>query len=229
MGPSCRIVSVTKRTHGSGADPAPGTLGEVLYADHTKARVSEDAWVALVRAIAARDQRALRFLYESTHRLVFTFLARLVHDRQSAEELTVDTFHAVWCRAADYDPAGGSVLGWIMNQARSRGIDRLRYERRKKRTAPPLSDDAFRTGSTDSHSAAGDALEAMQQGEALRDSLSSLTADEREAIEAAFFRELSYPEVAVRLNQPLGTVKTRIRSGLEKLRQVLRASKGRQP
>lgn len=186
--------------------------------DPTRARVSEHVWVALVRAMAAGDQRALCALYERTHRLVFTFLARLLNDRESAEELTVDTFHAVWTRAAKYDPAGGPVLGWIMNQARSRAIDRLRYAQRKKRTAPPSSDDALGIDTADS---AGEAIEANQQGQVLRECLSTLTAGEREAIEAAFFLELSYPEVAARLNQPLGTVKTRIRSGLEKLRHAL--------
>ncbi|MHB8813400.1 MAG: sigma-70 family RNA polymerase sigma factor [Steroidobacteraceae bacterium] len=180
--------------------------------------------MALVRAMAAGDQRALRALYDSTHRLVFTFLARLLDDRRSAEEVTVDTFHGVWCRAAQYDPAGGPVLGWIMNQARSRAIDRLRYEQRQKRTAPPLSGDAFRADGADST----EAIAAVEQGRALRECLSTLTAGEREAIEAAFFLELSYAEVAARLNQPLGTVKTRIRSGLEKLRQSLIAHK-RQP
>ncbi|HZT00855.1 MAG TPA: sigma-70 family RNA polymerase sigma factor [Steroidobacteraceae bacterium] len=182
-------------------------------------------WVALVRAMAAGDQRALRALYERTHRLVFTFLARLLNDRRSAEEVTVDTFHAVWRRAAQYDPAGGPVLGWIMNQARSRAIDRLRYEQRKKRTAPYSADDAPSGNGTDS---TGEAIEAIQQGQALRESLSVLTAGEREAIEAAFFLELSYHEVAAQLNQPLGTVKTRIRSGLEKLRQALSVQAGRQ-
>jgi RNA polymerase sigma-70 factor (ECF subfamily) len=167
--------------------------------------------------MAAGDQRALRALYERTHRLVFTFLARLLHDRRSAEELTVDTFHAVWRQAAQYDPAGGPVLGWIMNQARSRAIDRVRYDQRKKRTAPPPSEDACAVGAADS---IGAEIEALEQGQQLRECLSALTAGEREAIETAFFLELSYPEVAVRLNQPLGTVKTRIRSGLEKLRQA---------
>jgi len=168
--------------------------------------------------MAVGDQRALRALYERAHRLVFTFLARLLNDRQSAEELTVDTFHAVWSRAAKYDPAGGPVLGWIMNQARSRAIDRLRYEQRRKRTAPPPSDDVLGADAAD---AAGEAIEATQQSQTLRECLSNLTAGEREAIEAAFFLELTYSEVAARLNQPLGTVKTRIRSGLEKLRHVL--------
>lgn len=139
-------MSAIQRPQGSGADPARKTLGDLLYADPAHPRVSEDAWVALVHAMAAKDQRALRALYDRTHRLVFTFLARLLNDRESAEELTVDTFHAVWNRAANYDPAGGPVLGWIMNQARSRAIDRLRYEQRKKRTPPPPSDDASGVG-----------------------------------------------------------------------------------
>lgn len=211
-------MNAAQRHGGSGTDSPPATLGDLLYSDRTQARVSEGAWVALVRAMAAGDQRALRALYERTHCLVFTFLARLLNDRRSAEEVTVDTFHAVWQRAAQYDPAGGPVLGWLMNQARSRGIDRLRYEQRKKRTAPPSSDDASAGSGTD---ATGEAVEAIQQGHALRQSLSVLTAGEREVIEFAFFLELSYPEVAARLNQPLGTVKTRIRSGLDKLRQAL--------
>lgn len=219
-------MSATQRTGGSGTDCPPQTLGDLLYADHTQARVSEGAWVALVRAMAAGDQRALRALYERTHRLVFTFLARLLNDRRSAEEVTVDTFHAVWQRAARYDPTGGPVLGWIMNQARTRAIDRLRYEQRKKRTARPCADDGSADGGTDS---ADEAIEAIQQGQALRESLSVLTSGEREAIEAAFFLELSYPEVATRLNQPLGTVKTRIRSGLEKLRQALSVQEEPQP
>lgn len=218
-------MSAAQPARGSRADCPPETLGDLLYADRTQVRVSEGAWVALVRAMAAGDQRALRALYERTHRLVFTFLARLLNDRLSAEEVTVDTFHAVWQRAAQYDPAGGPVLGWIMNQARTRAIDRVRYEQRKKRTAPPHAADASSGGDTDS---TGEAIEAIQHGQVLRESLSVLEVGEREAIEAAFFLELSYAEVAARLHQPLGTVKTRIRSGLEKLRQALSLQEGRQ-
>jgi RNA polymerase sigma-70 factor (ECF subfamily) len=173
--------------------------------------------------MAVGDQRSLRALYERTHRLVFTFVARLLNDRRSAEEVTVDTFQAVWSRAAQYDPAAGPVLGWIMNQARSRAIDRLRYEQRKKRTAPPASLDIGGKGGPDDTS---EMIDAIQQGKALRACLSTLAAGEREAIEAAFFLELSYPEVAKRLNQPLGTVKTRIRSGLQKLRQAVSVQQG---
>lgn len=102
---------------------AAATLGALLYADSTKARVAEQDWVGLVRAVAAGDAMALRELYERAHRVVFTLLVRLTHDRSLAEQLTLDVFHDVWRRAASYDADSVSVLGWIMNHARSRAID----------------------------------------------------------------------------------------------------------
>jgi RNA polymerase sigma-70 factor, ECF subfamily len=109
------------------------TLGDVLYAHEPKGPVPERDWVGLVQCIAARDQLKLRTLYAQTHRIVFTLIMRIVGNRETAEELTLDVFHDVWRRASAYDPAGGSVLGWILNQARSRAIDRFRFEHRKKR------------------------------------------------------------------------------------------------
>lgn len=196
---------------------SPGTLGDVLYPDKGKSLVPEKEWVALVRSVAAGDQLALHALYERSHRAVFTLIVRITSNRETAEEVTLDVYHDLWRRASGYDPANGTVLGWIMNQARSRAIDRLRFEGRKKRVdADP--DGWLRTGEmADSH----DILELKQQGEALRAALAMLTADERRAIEAAFFGELTHAEVAERLKQPLGTIKTRIRSGLHKLRQAL--------
>ena len=114
-------------------DGPSGTLGDLLYADKAKTPVSEKEWVGLVQSIAAGDQRALHALYERTHRIVFTLIARITNNRETAEELTLDVFHDVWRRASTYDAAGGSVVGWIMNQARSRAIDRLRFDQRKKR------------------------------------------------------------------------------------------------
>jgi DNA-directed RNA polymerase specialized sigma24 family protein len=110
-----------------------GTLGDLLYADNAKSRVSEKRWVALVRSIAMGDQRALHELYERTHRVVFTLIMRITNNRQVAEELTLDTFHDLWQRAATHDVTGESVVGWIMNRARSRASDRFLFERRKKR------------------------------------------------------------------------------------------------
>jgi RNA polymerase sigma-70 factor (ECF subfamily) len=207
----------TERAETGRVDKSPATLGDVLYAK-IRAPVPEQEWAALVEAIAAGDQLALHALYEMAHRLVFTLIIRLTAKREIAEELTVDVFHGIWRQASRYDPASGTVLAWIMNQARSRAIDRLRFESRKKRSnggdALPEPEPAADPR---------DVLELRQQSEALRKALATLTADERLAIETTFFAGLTHVEAAARLNQPLGTVKTRIRSGLHKLRHALGA------
>jgi len=207
------IVSGSNHEH---RDTGPaGTLGELLYADQAKPRVAEGEWRELVAAIAAGDQLALRALYDRSHRLVFTLTMRILGNRASAEEVTLDVFHDVWRRASSYDGAGGSVLGWIMNQARSRAIDRLRFEGRKKRTQTGVEEPQAVNITTE------DAAEDAEQIPALQRALEALTPDERQAIEAAYFSEFTYVEVAQRLNQPLGTIKTRIRSALGKLRRAL--------
>ena len=200
----------------NGRDDSPGTLGDVLYAK-SKTLVLESDWVRLVQSVTAGDQSALHALYERAHRPVFTLIVRITANRETAEELTLDVFHDVWRRASGYDPVDGTVLGWIMNQARSRAIDRLRFDQRKKRVDPHAGDPLQPVEAADSE----DLLSFKQQGQAVRNALVVLTPDERQAIETAFFSELTYAEVAVRLGQPLGTVKTRIRSGLQKLRQAL--------
>ena len=211
------VVMLEELTH-----KQPETLGDVLYAN-SKAPVPEQDWATLVQSIAEGDQLALHALYEMAHRLVFTLIMRITANRETAEELTIDVFHDVWRRASHYDAANGTVLGWIMNQARSRAIDRLRFESRKKRSpgvdTPPLADVA-----PDPY----DVLELREQGELLRAALEALTPDERQAIEATFFGGLTHAEAAARLDQPLGTIKTRIRSGLHKLRRTLTAE-GRKP
>jgi RNA polymerase sigma-70 factor (ECF subfamily) len=198
------------------------TLGDVLSANRTKNVVTEADWLRLVQSIAAGDQLALYGLYEQSHRVVFTLICRIINNRETAEELTLDVFHDVWRRASAYDPADGSVVGWIMNQARSRAIDRWRFEHRKKRVDTGRDSSAPVTCENPQQ-----IYEVQEQNRLVRDSLEVLTSDERQAIETAFFSELSYKEVAAKLNQPLGTVKTRIRSGLEKLRQSLANALGR--
>ena len=207
---------------GSGVPPRESsfqeesTLGALLYADGWTAPASEQDWATLIRSIAGRDQRALHALYAQTHRIVFTLCLRITGRREMAEEVTLDVFHGVWQRAAAYDPAGGPVLGWIMNQARSRAIDRVRFEQRRKRVPeadPPPPAEAPGTPH--------EMLQSREQARLLREALHRLTPEERRTIETAFFSELTYREVAEHLNHPLGTVKTRIRSALGKLRDAL--------
>jgi RNA polymerase sigma-70 factor (ECF subfamily) len=198
-------------------ESAPKTLGDVLYADRNQVHASENEWVEVVRRVAAGDQLALHWLFERTQGIVFTLIVRITKNPATAEELTLDVFHNVWKKASTYDASGGSVVGWIMNQARCRAIDRLRFEQRKKRVNT-YPDSLLPT------TVVADAQQAAifeEQRRLLRTAPNVLTAEERQAIETAFFSEMTYQEVAMKLNQPLGTVKTRIRSALAKLRQKL--------
>jgi RNA polymerase sigma-70 factor (ECF subfamily) len=129
---------------------------------------------------------------------------------------------SIWRRASDYHAAKGTVLGWIMNQARSRAIDRLRFEGRKKR-----SEDGDVQPLTEAAADPRDVLEEREQRGSLRAALAALTPDERRAIETTFFAGLTHAEAAARLNQPLGTIKTRIRSALHKMRRTVAAEAGK--
>jgi RNA polymerase sigma-70 factor, ECF subfamily len=175
------------------AQSAPATLGDVLYRDKSKGAVPEAEWLRLVQSIAAGDQVALHALYERAHRVVFTLMVRITGNRETAEELTLDVFHDVWRRAMRYDAAKGTVLGWIMNQARSRAIDRVRFDARKKRADPQSGEPLAGADASDS----AEIFALKQQSAALRGALAVLTADERAAIEAAFFSELTHAEVAL--------------------------------
>jgi RNA polymerase sigma-70 factor (ECF subfamily) len=142
---------------------------------------------------------------------------RITSNRETAEEVTLDVFYDVWRKASTYDPANGSVVGWIMNQARSRAIDRLRFDQRKKRVNTYPHSLRPTTDIVDPQQA----CLFDEQSRLLRNALEILTPEERNAIETTFFYELTHEETARKLNQPLGTVKTRIRSGMGKLREVL--------
>ena len=174
---------------------SPGTLGAVLYPRGAQQLVREEEWAALVRSAAAGDQAALHGLYERARRPVFTLAVRITGSRETAEEVTLDVFLDVWRRAWSYDPANGTVLGWIMNQARSRAIDRVRYETRVKRVdpradVPEEADDALDPC---------ELLEIKQRGSTVRAALDALTPDERSAIESAFFVGRTHSEVAEQL------------------------------
>lgn len=124
----------------------------------------------------------------------------------------------MWRRASTYDPARGTVLAWILNQARSRAIDRLRFDGRLKRTVPPGVPE-WREPTAPRGAEEHAALQ--EDVHRLRTALGDLTTGERDAIETAFLRELSYADAAEELKEPVGTIKTRIRSGLAKLRVAM--------
>jgi RNA polymerase sigma-70 factor, ECF subfamily len=113
------------------------TLGDVLFTGDTSELVSEAQWVALLQSVAARNERALLELFNKTQGVVFGFISCVVNDRDIAESLTVEVFHEVWRHAASFDPALGSVLGWIMRQARSKAAESLRSSQNYATLAEP--------------------------------------------------------------------------------------------
>lgn len=210
---SIRAMSATRPLQDNEA-AGPTTLGSLLYGDGTKSRISEGAWVALVAAMASKDVRALHTLYDHLHGFVFTIALRIANNRATAEEITVDVFHEAWRRADRYNPIDGTVVGWVMNLARSRAIDRSRFDNRRKRVpAAPLSGEPV--------AEAPDVVEQRERTTRVKAALAGLTNEERTAIELAYFSDSTYAEVARRLDVPLGTIKSRIKSGLAKLRFAL--------
>jgi RNA polymerase sigma factor (sigma-70 family) len=199
------------------------TLGDVLYAGPAQPLVPEKDWIDLVRSTAAGDYLALRDLYERTHRVVFTLIMRTISNRAIAEDLTLDVYHDVWQRASRFDGANATVVGWIMNKARFKAIDRMRFEQRSKQSETGQSPGLLPIDTPDYR----DLLQVKEQGRVLRRALTILAAEERAAIEAAYFSELTYVEVAARLSQTAATVKARLHAGLRKVREALpKAGKG---
>jgi RNA polymerase sigma-70 factor (ECF subfamily) len=197
----------------------PATLGDVLYAGQSKNVPSETDWVALVRRVAAGDQLALHGLYERTHRVVFTLSMRITGKRETAEELTLDVFHDVWRRASHYGPGErhGARLDHEPGALTGNRPGALREPQEARRSRSGRAGACHRARQRPRYAGV------QEQCQALRTALSVLTSAERQAIEAAFFSEMTPAEVAALFKEPLGTVKTRIRSGLLKLRQALTA------
>jgi len=187
--------------------------------DSREQTTRDQDWTALIKLVADGDQSALATLYDSTSRLVFGLILRVVTDRSTAEEVLLDVYTQVWRQAATYDSKRGAPLAWLMTIARTRGIDRLRSGRHENQNKESLDAIGDVTAGTDSPEAETVNSERRQL---VRSALETLSAEQREVIELAYYSGLSHSEIALRLGQPLGTVKTRTRLGMMKLRDALR-------
>jgi len=158
-------------------------------------------------------------LYDATSGWVYGLALRILADEAAAEEVTLDVYLQVWQRASSYRCERGSPRAWLATIARNRAIDRLRSGGVRRRLERPLDDGTADCGSSRSPEEERSREETRHR---VIDGLSSLPPAERRPIELAFFDGLTHAMIAERLDEPLGTVKTRIRRGMMKLRTVLR-------
>jgi RNA polymerase sigma-70 factor, ECF subfamily len=181
--------------------------------------------VALIRQVASGDQSALTAIYDATNRLVFGLILRIVVDPATAEEVLLDVYTQVWRQAAAYDTNRGVPLAWVMTIARSRAIDRLRAGKHDQQNKEPL-DAVSEVRASGINPEEASVFSERQQ--LVRTALKTLAPEQREVIELAYYSGLSHSEIALKLGQPLGTVKTRTRLGMIKLRDILRPVLGGQ-
>ena len=182
----------------------------------------------LVDAVRRGDERALTALYERHAPVVMGIASRIVGDAAGAETVLLDTFAQAWRDAARYDSSRGSVLSWLVTIARSRALDAARASSRQARVGSISVDetpDDLLTAE-DLSSNPEPMMEARERRSAVVAALKELPANQRTAIELAYFMGMSQSEIAERLGEPLGTVKTRIRLGMTKLRELLGAYAG---
>lgn len=170
-------------------------------------------WSLLAR-IGQKDEEALSALYDRYSGLVYSEAKRILRDAGAAEEILQDLFYQVWRTSERFDPAKGSLAGWLLVAARNRAISKLR---RKTGIREELNENAVSMNvDAESHAAQNLLLDKVKAV------MGNLPDGQREALECAYFEGMSHSEIAVKTGQPLGTVKTRIRSAMEALKKVLR-------
>jgi RNA polymerase sigma-70 factor (ECF subfamily) len=177
---------------------------------------------ALIRLIVHRRTEALSALYDRYSRLVFSMAFHSVGDRETAEEVTQDVFMRIWDKASTYRSDQAKVSTWLVSITRYRAIDMLRQRGvRPEQNSIGWEDLAAGSEPTEENDPADEAERKLQQ-ERVRVAIAALPAEQQLALALAFFQGLTHSEIAERLGEPLGTVKTRIRLAMQKLREVLR-------
>ncbi len=218
--------------HGRESEPFPSTLsaararirarlGDVTPTggDPRRDRAADDA--DLVAAIARGEVEALERLYDRYGALVFSVSLRVLHDHHLAEDVVQEVFHRLWRQPTSFDPVRGRFISWLMSVSRNRALDELRRRNRRYRSEERDED-------PEREIAGGDRLDDPEVGVVLQEmrvvvraAMTRLPAAQREVIELAYFGGLTQQEIAERTGDPLGTVKTRVRLGMRRLRVAL--------
>ena len=172
----------------------------------------------LIRRMAGGDRAAFAEFYDGYAPLAFGVLRRILRDIAAAEDVLQELFWELWQAAATYDPERGSPEAWVVMRAKSRGIDKVRSMRRRDEMLGASFDEASAVAP---EAGGGNPGERAEDRAVVRGALAELPPNQREVIELGYFEGLTQTEIAERTKQPLGTVKTRMRLGLERLRSLI--------
>ena len=179
-----------------------------------------DAEIELLRRVAQGDRRGFEELYDRFSGVLFSTAYRVLNNQEATEDVIQDVFIQIWEKAPLYNPALGKPMTWAITLTRNKAIDRLRSTQRRGRLQDEMQREAETFEQFDERSSF-DAASGVETGKLVRDAVQKLSKDQREAIELAFFSSLTQTEIAERLNEPLGTVKARIRRGMLRLKEIL--------
>jgi len=180
---------------------------------------------ALLPSVARGDTAAFESLYDRYSSTLYALLLRILANPEDAQEVLQEAFVKAWTNAKMFDASRGSEIAWLISIARSRGIDRLRSRRiRVDRENDAGREISIRSSFVESTTGADKAVQS-QESSAVRSALSELPDAQRVALELAYFEGLSQSEIAAKLGEPLGTIKTRMQLGMKKLRERLQAHK----
>jgi RNA polymerase sigma-70 factor (ECF subfamily) len=175
----------------------------------------------LIARVKTGNSEALDEIYRRYASPVYSLVWKILQNPEESEDVALDVFWQIWRQAASYDSSRGAPPAWIFTLARSRAIDRLRARHRKEDRTISFDDPAIVLDPLDQEATPDQVASYRQNRDAVREAMKVLSAPQREAVELAFFQGLTHVEIAEKLRLPLGTVKTRIRQGLIRLRRRL--------
>lgn len=172
--------------------------------------------ISLVHQIVDRDQTAVSILYDRYARIIYTIAYKVLGSKEESEEVVIDVFNQVWRSAASYNPAKARVDTWLFMICRSRALDRLRALGRNTKVNVACANAVVPSPQTPEEN-----LLVSERGDRLRTALNKLPAAQKEVLELAYYKGLTHAQIAATTGKSLGTIKTRIRLGLSKLKSIL--------